>query len=53
MVRGLDQAEHAALVVCECQRGVLDSSMAIFPGLAEQAEQRGMLANIARLARKD
>jgi nicotinamidase-related amidase len=50
MVRGLDHAEHAALVVCECQRGVLDRSMAIFPGLAEQAEERGMLSNIARLA---
>jgi len=51
MVRGLDQGEHAALVVCECQRGVLDRSMAIFPGLAEQAEARGMLGNIDRLAR--
>src|SRR5258707_15393260 len=50
MVRGLDHAEHAALVICECQRGVLDPSMAIFPGLAQQAEERGMLANIARLA---
>jgi nicotinamidase-related amidase len=51
MVRGLDHAEHAALVVSECQRGVLDPSMAIFPGLAQQAEERGMLANVDRLAR--
>jgi nicotinamidase-related amidase len=50
MVRGLDQGELAALVVCECQRGVLDPSMAIFPGLAEEAAARGMLAKIARLA---
>jgi nicotinamidase-related amidase len=50
MVRGLDHAERAALVVCECQRGVLDRSIAIFPGLAQQAEERGMLANIDRLA---
>ena len=50
MVRGLDSGERAALVICECQRGVLDRSLAIFPGLAEEAEARGMLANIARLA---
>jgi nicotinamidase-related amidase len=29
---------------------VLDPSLAIFPGLAQQAEERGMLAHIARLA---
>jgi nicotinamidase-related amidase len=50
VVRNLDSGERAALVICECQRGVLDRSLAIFPGLAEQAERRGMLANIHRLA---
>ena len=50
VVRGLEDGQAAALVVCECQRGVLDRSLAIFPGLAEQAEERGMLANISRLA---
>ena len=51
MVRGLDAGQRPALVISECQRGVLDSSIAIFPGLAEQAAERGMLANIDRLAR--
>jgi nicotinamidase-related amidase len=50
VVRGLDRGERPALVICECQRGVLDPSVAIFPGLAQQAEERGMLADIARLA---
>jgi len=50
MVRGLDTGEPPALVICECQRGVLDPAVAIFPGLAQQAQERGMLANIARLA---
>jgi nicotinamidase-related amidase len=50
VVRGLDTGERAALVISECQRGVLDPVVAIFPGLAQQAQERGMLTNIARLA---
>ena len=50
MVRGLDAGQRAALVISECQRGVLDPSIAIFPGLAEQAAEREMLAAIDRLA---
>jgi len=50
VVRGLDSGERPALVISECQRGVLDPAVAIFPGLAQQAQERGMLANIARLA---
>jgi nicotinamidase-related amidase len=50
VVRGLDGGQRPALVISECQRGVLDPSIAIFPGLAEQAAERGMLPNIDRLA---
>src|SRR5436190_4180096 len=50
VVRGLDGGERPALVICECQRGVLEPSVAIFPGLAQQARERGMLDQIARLA---
>jgi nicotinamidase-related amidase len=50
VVRGLDDGQRAGLVISECQRGVLDASIAIFPGLAEQAADRGMLGNIDRLA---
>jgi nicotinamidase-related amidase len=50
VVRGLDDGQRPGLVISECQRGVLDPSIAIFPGLAQQASERGMLANIDRLA---
>jgi len=50
VVRGLDAGQRAALVISECQRGVLDPSLAIFPGLADQAAARGMLPAIERLA---
>jgi nicotinamidase-related amidase len=50
VVRGLDGGQKPALVISECQRGVLDASIAIFPGLAQEAEARRTIANIARLA---
>jgi nicotinamidase-related amidase len=49
MIRGLDPA-RAALVISECQRGVLDPDEAIFPGRADHAASRGTLAKIAALA---
>ncbi|MHB8670290.1 MAG: cysteine hydrolase family protein [Acidimicrobiales bacterium] len=50
MIRGLEAGQRPALLMNECQRGVLDSGMAIFPGLAEQARSRGIVANVIRLA---
>jgi nicotinamidase-related amidase len=41
---------RAALVISECQRGVLDPDVAIFPGIADHAASRGMVDNIAALA---
>jgi nicotinamidase-related amidase len=50
MIRGLGPGRRAALLIVECQRGVLDPGLAIFAGLAEQATGRGILPRIAALA---
>ncbi len=50
MVRGLEQGRRAALVISECQRGVLDPDLAVFAGLAEHAAGRHALARVAELA---
>lgn len=41
---------RAALIVSECQRGILDPDISMLPGLAEQASKRHIVAHIARLA---
>jgi len=48
--RGLEAGRRAALVISECQRGVLDPARTSIGGLAEQAAARGILPKIARLA---
>lgn len=40
-----------ALVISECQRGLLDAGPGAFSGLAEQAVSRGVVARTAELAR--
>lgn len=40
----------AALVISECQRGVIEPGMTVFPALAEQVEARGIVVKIAGLA---
>jgi nicotinamidase-related amidase len=40
----------AALVISECQLGVLDPSTSVVPGLAAQAAELGIVAHIAELA---
>lgn len=42
--------QRAALVVSECQRGILDPELSILPGLAEQAASRAIVPAIASLA---
>src|SRR4051812_27472013 len=49
-VRGLGPDRRAALVIVECQRGVLDPGLAIFAGLADQCAERAILPRIAALA---
>jgi nicotinamidase-related amidase len=40
----------AALVISECQAGILDPALSTTPGLAAQAAERGIADRIARLA---
>jgi nicotinamidase-related amidase len=41
----------AALVISECQLGILDPAASVMPALAAQAAERGIVARIAELAR--
>jgi nicotinamidase-related amidase len=50
MPRGFEAGKRPALLISECQRGVIDPLLSDFPGLAEQVKQRGILARINRLA---
>jgi nicotinamidase-related amidase len=49
-VRGLEAGQRAALLVNECQRGILDPELAGLGGLAAQSAERGIAARIAELA---
>lgn len=50
MVRGLEGSRRVALVISECQRGVIEPGLTDFPTLAEQVEKRGILPKIVSLA---
>lgn len=50
MVRGLEQGQRAALLISECQLGVVAPAVSLFPALAEQVAQRAILPRIAELA---
>jgi len=50
MVRGLEPGRRVALIINEMQRGTVDAGLTDFPGLAEQAASRGIVAAIAALA---
>ncbi|MBK5351257.1 cysteine hydrolase [Pseudomonas sp. TH41] len=50
MLRGFEAGKRPALLISECQLGVIDPVLSDFPGLAEQVQQRGVLPRIARLA---
>lgn len=41
---------RAALIVSECQRGIVEPGMGAFSGLVDQVRARGILPRIARLA---
>lgn len=49
-MRGLEQGGNVALLISECQRGVIDAQLSAFSGLVEQVEERGIVDNIAKLA---
>ena len=50
-IRGLDQGQPAALVVNECQNGMVDPTHGGNTGLAAEAARRGVVERIAELAR--
>jgi len=50
MIRGLEKQQRPALLISECQRGILDPALTMLGGLAEQVAERGILPRIARLA---
>lgn len=52
MIRGLEPGRKPALLISECQRGVIERGMTDFPGLADQVEERGIVPRIAALAQQ-
>jgi nicotinamidase-related amidase len=50
MVRGLESGKRPALIVNECQVGVVDPAHSMFPALANQVVARNIIPRIARLA---
>jgi nicotinamidase-related amidase len=50
MIRSLNSGQKAALIVNECQFGVIDARYTGFPGLAEQVASRNIVPKIAGLA---
>lgn len=50
MLRGLDRGQKAALLISECQRGVIEEGLSPFPTLVEQVRSRAIVGKIARLA---
>ncbi|MCY1258352.1 Isochorismatase family protein YecD [compost metagenome] len=50
MLRGLDKGQRAALLISECQQGVIDPALSPFQSLAAQAVARNIVPRIARLA---
>ncbi len=49
MIRSLGSGQKAALIVNECQVGIIDAKYSMFPELAHQVEKRNVVANIAAL----
>lgn len=50
-MRGWDSGERAALLINECQRGIVEEGIAGLGGLAEQVRLRGVIEQVASLAR--
>lgn len=48
-IRGLEPGKKVALLVNECQRGIVDPALSFLPGLPAQVAKRNMIGNITRL----
>lgn len=49
-MRGFEPGSRVALLISECQRGVIDPGLSLFSGLVEQVAERGIVAKIKHLA---
>lgn len=49
-IRGLEAGKRPALIISECQRGILDPAMTSMGELANQAASRGIFGRIAALS---
>jgi nicotinamidase-related amidase len=50
MIRGLENGQRSALLLNECQRGLIEAEHGVFPALYEQALVRGIAPKMAILA---
>lgn len=50
MIRGLDKGQKAALLISECQRGVIEKGLSPFSTLVDQVNARGIVKKIGVLA---
>src|SRR3546814_646932 len=48
-IRSLGNGQKVALLINECQRGIVEPALSFIPGLPDEVERRGMIPNIARL----
>lgn len=51
MIRSLSNGQKAALIVNECQVGLLQAEYSMFPALANQATSRNIVSNIADIVK--
>ena len=49
-MRGFEKGKRVALVISECQKGVIDPDVSMFSELAQQVQERGIVDKIATLA---
>lgn len=49
-IRGLDKGERAALLINECQNGMVNPAVAADEGIVAEASRRGIVGRIAELA---
>ncbi|MES2258512.1 MAG: isochorismatase family cysteine hydrolase [Pseudomonadota bacterium] len=49
-LRGFETGRRVALLISECQRGVVEEGLSPFPTLAAQVTQRGIIGKMAHLA---
>lgn len=48
-IRSLSKGQKVALLVNECQRGLVDPELSFMPGLPDEATKRNMVPNIQKL----